>query len=359
MKKILLLVLVLFQNTIFAQKCGNKEENLSIDMSSITKCAIQDWTDDKGNSMSGRNKQISIEISPRRYFKRLRKRQTKSSINTNTSKISDLNVNEKIDNSIISNKSTATKEIAFNFDIIQKAATFKECEGKSTSCFIKRLGKHVKKSFYYPKEALRKGIEGKVLVQFIVNKNGEIDLSKIRARGPRGGEVLTIEAKRIISDLPSFLPGEHNGSKVNVKYVVPISFKLPKNSSKNRIEEVILKDVISFANVEEVPLFSSCESVDKDKQSNCFNNQMMQHIQKNFNYPKYAVENQIEGKVWVKFVINKKGQVKNIKLRNGAPILKSEAERLIAKLPSFKPGKQNGKAANVSYVLPINFKLGR
>ena len=56
------------------------------------------------------------------------------------------------------------------------------------------------------------------------------------------------------------------------------------------------------------------------------------------------------------FIIDKKGQIVNIRVRAPHPQLKDEAIRVINLLPKMKPGKVNGKAVSVSYLLPIIFK---
>ncbi|MEZ4853780.1 energy transducer TonB [Flavobacterium sp.] len=129
--------------------------------------------------------------------------------------------------------------------------------------------------------------------------------------------------------------------------------------SKQEKEEIL--EEMPFAVIEQIPLFKECESVAKEEQMNCFNEQMNRHIQKNFHYPDEATNNDVQGRVFVKFTIDKEGNITDIKSRGpkveGANLLIAEAERIIAKLPQLKPGMQNGKNVNVRYVIPINFKL--
>ena len=92
---------------------------------------------------------------------------------------------------------------------------------------------------------------------------------------------------------------------------------------------------------------------------NCFNQRMVSHIQRNFNYPDAAASQNIEGRVWVRFIIGKDGKVSNIRMKgpkNGY-LLEQEAKRMVSKLPTFVPGKQNGKLTNVEYYIPVNFTL--
>lgn len=81
-------------------------------------------------------------------------------------------------------------------------------------------------------------------------------------------------------------------------------------------------------------------------------------INKNVKYPPLAQENGIQGKVFIKFVIEKDGSVTDVQVARGVDAsLDKEAVRVIKAMPKWKPGKQRGKAVRVSYTLPINFQL--
>lgn len=81
-------------------------------------------------------------------------------------------------------------------------------------------------------------------------------------------------------------------------------------------------------------------------------------IAQNIKYPTEAITNKIQGKVFVKFVIEKDGSVSNVKVIRGvAPSLDAEAVRVVKNMPKWTPGTQKGKAVRVSYTLPINFAL--
>lgn len=113
---------------------------------------------------------------------------------------------------------------------------------------------------------------------------------------------------------------------------------------------------IPFAVIEEVPLFPECQEVEKSMRMSCFNAQMAEHIKKNFTYPAEAMNQQVQGRVYVNFTIDKEGNIKDIATR-GHSLLIGEARRIIELLPQMTPGKQKGKAVNVRYTLPISFKL--
>ena len=79
------------------------------------------------------------------------------------------------------------------------------------------------KAIVYPTVAQENGIQGKVFVTFVVNKDGSVSNAKI-ARGVDAS--LDAEALRVVSTLPKWKPGKQRGVPVRVSYTVPISFKL-------------------------------------------------------------------------------------------------------------------------------------
>jgi periplasmic protein TonB len=85
---------------------------------------------------------------------------------------------------------------------------------------------------------------------------------------------------------------------------------------------------------------------------------LMAYLQKNLHYPAMAREEGIEGKVFVKFIVNAKGEIENAMIvKSLAGGCDKEALRVINAMPKWKPGKQNGQAVKVFYMLPISFKL--
>lgn len=101
-----------------------------------------------------------------------------------------------------------------------------------------------------------------------------------------------------------------------------------------------------YTYVEEMPTFPGGE------------NEMYSYIKKNVKYPALARENNISGKVYVNFVVDKDGNIKDVKLIRGiGGGCDEEALRVIKSMPNWKPGKQNGRSVPVSYNMPINFSL--
>lgn len=89
----------------------------------------------------------------------------------------------------------------------------------------------------YPKEAQDKNIEGRVSIQFIIEKDGSIDEVKT-LRSP--SEILSAEAERVVKAMPKWKPAMHKGKPVRMRYVLPVLFKLP---TKEQVATVAVDEV--------------------------------------------------------------------------------------------------------------------
>ncbi|WP_304154303.1 energy transducer TonB [Hoylesella buccalis] len=101
------------------------------------------------------------------------------------------------------------------FDVVEQMPSFPG----GPSALMKYLSENVK----YPVVAQENGVQGRVVVSFVVEKDGHItDVKVVRSVDPS----LDKEAARVVKSMPSWIPGKQNGSAVRVKYNVPVSFKL-------------------------------------------------------------------------------------------------------------------------------------
>jgi len=90
---------------------------------------------------------------------------------------------------------------------------------------VNELMSYLAKNIKYPADALAKGIQGRILVRFIVNNVGKIEKTEIlRGLNPSCNK----EALRVVNAMPEWTPGEQNGKKVSVYYTLPIVFKLDR-----------------------------------------------------------------------------------------------------------------------------------
>lgn len=101
------------------------------------------------------------------------------------------------------------------FDIVEQMPQFSGGEEK--------LNEYLSTHVQYPKEAMEKGIQGRVIVAFVVNRDGSISDPKVARRID---PALDKEALRVINSMPRWTPGKQNGKNVRVNYTLPIYFRL-------------------------------------------------------------------------------------------------------------------------------------
>jgi TonB family C-terminal domain len=115
--------------------------------------------------------------------------------------------------------------------------------------------------------------------------------------------------------------------------------------AKEEVQEVEAEPE-PFVVVEEMPMFPGGETA------------LLIYIGEHTNYPEVAKENNIQGRVIVRFCVTSKGGVNQVSVLKGVdPELDKEAVRVVGTLPTFKPGKQGGKPVPVWYSVPITFTL--
>jgi protein TonB len=118
----------------------------------------------------------------------------------------------------------------------------------------------------------------------------------------------------------------------------PGNYDLVIIDSETEMEPVIF--------VEEQPLFPGG------------NDALLKYISESTVYPQEALDNNIQGKVFIKFAVWADGSVKRIEVVKGVhPLLDQEALRVVTSLPRWSPGKQNGKPVPVWFFVPVTFQL--
>ena len=142
----------------------------------------------------------------------------------------------------------------------------------------------------------------------------------------------TVTNSDMVAPPPPPPPPPASGSKENVKTV--------KEVTTDPAEEQ------PFVVVEEMPMFPGGEA------------KLLKHIAENTRYPETAREQNIQGKVIVRFCVTAQGRPSLISVLKGvSPELDAEAIRVVSTLPDFNPGRQGGKAVPVWYMVPIAFTL--
>lgn len=111
-------------------------------------------------------------------------------------------------------------------------------------------------------------------------------------------------------------------------------------------EEVEVVEEEIFTIVEENPEFPGGETA------------LYKYLSDNLNYPKVAIENNITGKVYIRFVVEKDGSISKATIRRDiGGGCGAEALRVVNNMPKWKPGKQRGKPVRTDFTLPVSFEL--
>ena len=120
-------------------------------------------------------------------------------------------------------------------------------------------------------------------------------------------------------------------------YELPVVFRYSDAVVPKKTEDI-------FVLVEKQPEFPGGESA------------LIEYINKNISYPQQARDKNIQGTVFVTFVIEANGSISNAKILKGiGGGCDEEAIRIVKNMPPWEPGKQRGKPVRVQYNLPIKF----
>lgn len=111
-----------------------------------------------------------------------------------------------------------------SINLVESVPVFPGCENAKDKrkCFEESMIRHVRKNFRYPEWAKERGVQGRVYVTFIIDRDGNI--TGVNMRGP--DKSLEKEAARIIDKLPKMTPGKQGSRTVRVPFSIPITFKL-------------------------------------------------------------------------------------------------------------------------------------
>ena len=202
--------------------------------------------------------------------------------------------------------------------------------------------KYIRDNLRYPQSALEQGIQGRVIVQFVVGEEGELsDIKILSGIDPQCDQ----EAIRIIQSMPRWTPGKRNGIAVPVYYRIPITFHPQLTKSLHPADKEANERKI-YQTVEQMPRFPGGDAA------------MLKYINENLRYPQAAIEKEIQGRVIVKFVVNTDGTLSDINvIKPLDPQCDQEAIRIIQSMPRWIPGRHNGVAVPVYYRVLVIFKI--
>lgn len=263
----------------------------------------------------------------------------------------------------LNNEKVATTIPIYKVDQIPLSENCKNVKIEDqTQCLLEFLNEHLKDNLQIPPhEEFKTFSMREINVSFTITKDGKISNILVESRDESTFKNLfEKEIIRVLQLLPEFIPGSHKETPVDVFFKNIISCSLTKKENKKTNQEIIVpyayaKNVFTELNF---PICLS-HSDDIETQKKCFDDQLNRHIQKNFNYPEEAVKKNIQGRVFVLFIIDKEGDITEIKSKGpeNGQLLIDEAERIIKKLPKLVPASINRKPMPVKLTKIITFKL--
>jgi len=273
----------------------------------------------------------------------------------------DVLANLKANDTFIENKNGANLNVSPEKVLgdVDEMPRFPGCEDVADKkeqkiCSMKKIIGFMSNNLKYPEAAKKQGIEGTVFIDFVVKEDGSLANFKILEEiGGGCGD----EALRVMQMMPKWIPGKFEGKPVSVKFKMPVKFKLP---AEDKAENISDQEV--FMVVENMPVFPGCAGIeDGFEKKKCSNKHLFEFIYSNVKYPKDALKKGIEGKVLVKFVVDKDGNVMKPSLVTDPGVdLGKEVLRVINlmnEMPEkWTPGQQGGKNVSVAMTLPVVFK---
>lgn len=195
----------------------------------------------------------------------------------------------------------------------------------------------VQSQIRYPAEALKRGIEGRVVLSFIVERDGSVSTIELLQSPDR---ILSEEARRVVSSSPKWAPGRQNGHLVRVRYMLPVDFSTPK------------KETAAQSTAAQKPGLASMQF--EIGNLNAFRSWAMQRLR----YPAGAREQQTEGSVVATFTVGRDGRVDDIRIAGKPdPQLAEEVRRVVKASPAWSPATRNGEATTVTVTLPVSFRI--
>ncbi len=189
----------------------------------------------------------------------------------------------------------------------------------------------------------------KVVVSIVTKVGSElmfsVKLLDVRTAAVEKQQVRFVLPGALIGTVEPVAYGMFSDSRKSPPTAVPFAKAPPGKGDDPKTGEVLDGEKV-WSFVERKPQFPGGDAA------------LMKYLAENIQYPKDAMENGIQGRVVIGFVVSKDGWVRNVKVLTGIyPSLNAEAIRVVRSLPRFIPGEQNGIAVNVSYAVPVSFIL--
>jgi len=170
--------------------------------------------------------------------------------------------------------------------------------------------------------------------------------------------LLTKEAERVVALMPKWKPFMQNGKPVRSRFTLPVMFRL--NADKPQKPDSLKANAPAAGEAQAASpdddriydlVETNAEFPGGDKE--CY-----KFLASQVKYPVKCMQEGIQGRVIVSFVVNRDGSIVEVKAtKSPHPALSKEAERVISLMPKWKPAMQGGKTVRSRFNLPVMFRL--
>jgi bla regulator protein BlaR1 len=221
-------------------------------------------------------------------------------------------------------------------------------------CGRTKLGEYIMANLTYPESVRGAGIEGKVVVRFVVGADGFVkDVVILQTLHPDADQVVSNLFSNMNAKAGRWLPAVKNGKAIDTELVLPVKFGLDDAVEKQK----------PLAHAEELPRFPGCESISNpEERTACATSKLYEFIYATIKYPEEDRKNKMEGQCIVQFTIGTDGSISDVKVvRSSSEGMKAEVNRMMNVMASMPekwiPAKDKGQNVAMVYTLPIKFKL--
>lgn len=209
--------------------------------------------------------------------------------------------------------------------------------------------KFIRDNVKFPEAAAKAGVDGRVVIRFVVDLDGMItNVGIVRSLTPECDQA----AQDVVKSMPKWTPGKQNGKIVPVYYTLPVQFRSKKDRASaqtigqgnTKVKATKVGEVYTGAEV--MPMFPGGEEA------------LMKYVRTNLKYPKESAQKGTQGRNVIRFIVQADGSVTNPEIvRELDEACDQESLRLVKSMPKWAPGKQGGKVVPVYYTMPIAFRL--
>jgi TonB family protein len=255
---------------------------------------------------------------------------------------------------------------------------------------IEALNNFIVENIIYPDYAMENNLEGKVVVNFIVDEVGKITDLKIKS-SPKHDSIWQKSVTELFDKMPDWQPTIKNGVAVKTKFTLPLIYtiekeeepveinlssistsgknssilsdekidkkttQLPTRKTKLSEEEMLAKSPVVEKTTTNENVYAWADEAPNFPGGNySFNNYLITNLK----YPKDAIREGKQGTVLVSFVVNEDGSISDSRIEQSVfESIDEEAKRLVDNMPAWMPGKNKNTPVKVRAKVPINFLL--